>query len=260
MSQGVQPSYIAEGARADFNNSEFDILIDQKGSDVIVEQALRCPCKSAATGSTATCLNCGGTGYAWINPEQTRMVLQGINVIDKQQPWSEEARGVMNVSCKAEQELTWMDRITVLNGNATFTEVVFLKRYIDGRFYAYTGYAIKKMRYIAVFVGPAQGYRRLTPDQYTINGNILVVNESAIVDLTSYFPNDISLTIRYIHAPQFGILEMKRETIQSFSLVNGNGEKVNNLPLSAYARRMHYLVQAPSLSGRKVIDNSYKAC
>jgi hypothetical protein len=88
---------------------------------------------------------------------------------------------------------------------------------------------------------------------YTIEGNILKLNE------TKYAASDVellSVTLRYTHYPTFHIIEMKRDTIQSFKSVGGVEEK-QQLPISAYARRAHYTLDAPNLNGDRLLNNNY---
>lgn len=233
--------------RADLVKKDFDQLVADHGRRVVLETALMCPCKSKDTNQQSNCRNCGGTGWVFINPRITRMVLQGMDAVQKYVGWSEELRGMVNVSCVAEEELSNMDRITAVDGISIHQEVLFVKQSGSTKF-AYAAYRIKKIKYIAKFSAVDQKLVRLTEGtDYTISGN-------AILFLTPVL--DDSITVRYSHAPTFHVIEMKRDTMQSFRMTT-DGEVNQNMPLAAYARRAHYALDQTNLAQDRILDNSY---
>lgn len=250
MAKGLQETLIQPelGNRADFNKSEVDQLVHEKGQPVTIETAILCPCKSPGGNQQSNCQNCGGTGWAFINPTETRMVLQRMDAVQKYSGWSEELRGMVMISCQAEDNVGFMDRITHHEGVSLHNEVLFVKLVNNTRF-AYAAYNIKAIDYIAKFVATTQKYVRLIEDtDYTFSGRTLFFNGSV--------PKDSAVTIRYKHAPTFHIVEMKRDTFESFKMT-GNGEVNQFLPLSAYARRAHYVLTAQNLSNTRLLNNSY---
>jgi len=124
------PSQVANQGRADFVKSKFDDLIYQKGYDVVHEKALRCPCVSKNANQQSNCKNCGGSSWIFFNPTQTKMVIHSMNLNTKYKEWSQENIGTASISSLAETETSFMDRITVIDGEAIFSEVLFLKQYI----------------------------------------------------------------------------------------------------------------------------------
>jgi hypothetical protein len=68
--------------------------------------------------------------------------------------------------------------------------------------------------------------------------------------------NDISLTLRYKHAPIYHIVEMRRQTIQTFKFELGE-EKLQNLPVSGLGRRAHYMLTPISLNGDTLLNNNF---
>lgn len=248
----MEQTYFAGSPRADLIKPDFDTLIYQKGRDVIHETAIQCPCKSKATNQSSGCRNCGGTGWLFINPKPTRMVLQGIDVVNEFRPWSEELRGVVNITAHSEVSLSLMDRITALDGEAIHSEVLYLKQKGDDVF-TYTTYDIKEVLYIALFVNDNTPLRKLEPNiDYVIERNIVQI---LVDDLPFVEINQNNITIRYKHAPQFHVIEMKRDTIQSF--IWQGFEKLQHLPVSAIGKRSHYQLSAENLSNDRLIDNSY---
>lgn len=244
--QNVQPEL---GNRADFNKPDFDTLIYQKGQPCIVEQAIQCPCKSASSNQQSNCKNCGGTGWIFINPRETRMVLQGMDAAQKYVGWSEELRGMVRVSADEAEHLTWMDRITDLTGISRHQEVLFVKQVNTTKF-SYAAYRIHCIDYIAKFVGVGEALVRLVEGtDYTFTaGNY------SIIWLTPIAGD--AVTVRYTHNPTYHVQEMKRETMQSFKMT-GEGEKNQDLPVSAYAKRAHYILDMQNLAGDRLLSNSY---
>jgi hypothetical protein len=240
-----------ERPNANFVKNDFEILIWNKGYDVVLEKSVKCPCKSKGGGHQSNCRNCGGTGWAFINPIQTRMILHSMNISTEYKEWSEENMGTVSISCMDREELSFMDRITVLNGNAIFSEVLYLRDYDTNLFY-FSTYNIKKILYIALFEGENQPYRRLEEDEYTFENNIITLSDSFEYD------EQMSLTIRYVHAPQYYVLDMGREVMNSFVQIRGEESNVS-LPVSAVGRRSHYILDAEKFGGGRIIDNSFLA-
>lgn len=241
-------------ARADLDKAEFERLIDQKGGDVIFEKALECPCKSKSTNQQSDCKNCGGTGWVFINPVQTRMILTAINIVTDFKPWSEEMRGTINITCKAEEQLSAMDKITVLNGEAIFNEVLFFKKKGE-EIFCYTTYPVKEILYVGMFVASDEPLLRLIEEtDFTIEGSTFKLTNFDLLG-SDINAEDTSFTIRYKHAPEFHVIEMRRETMQTFEW--RGTERLQNMPVSAIARRAHYQLKANNLLGDRLIDNSY---
>jgi hypothetical protein len=254
---GLQQTYISPplSNRTDFHRQDFELLIQQKGRKVILEKALQCPCKSKATNQQSNCKNCGGTGWVFVNPRETRIILQGMNITQNYKAWSEEIVGDLKVTASDTEELTFMDRFTIVDGRAIFNEVLFFKTKGTGEdavTFAYTSYYIKEIKYIGYFKGVDQPFQTLIQnDDYTFEKNIIRIINPAIIPIQ----NQISVTIRYIHAPQYIMIDMKRESMESFELVEK--EKLIHLPISGTARRQHYILDAPNLNGDRLLTNSY---
>jgi hypothetical protein len=244
---------VAPPNRVDFHKQDFDDLIAQKGRNVLVEKAIQCPCKGEGTNQQSTCRNCGGTGYAWVNPYTTRMVTQKINLVNDFAPWSEENRGFVNLSYNADEELTYMDKITALDGEAIFNQVLFLKQK-GNTVFAYTVYPIKEIKYLAVFIDDVTPYQRLIEGtDYTFQNNVItIINDDIIQDSVQ----TTNITIRYKHAPVFIFVESKRETMETFEYKDG--ERLYHMPLSAIARRAHYIPNIENIAGDRLLNNNFQ--
>ena len=64
----------------------------------------------------------------------------------------------------------------------------------------------------------------------------------------------VGVTLRYKHKPQFHILDVNREFMNSNLFENGK-EKVIYLPISAIARRAHYQLDKDNWRKTHIIDN-----
>lgn len=242
--------------RVDFNRNDFDNIIYQKGRDVLFEKSLLCPCKGKSTNQQSNCKNCGGTGYIFYNPKKTRMVVQGLSVVSETKAWSEESRGTVNITCNDDERLSYMDRITILDGTAIHQEVVFFKKSSQNEWFCYTAYPVKKILYAGLFqttLTPLLNVSELISTPTDKPGIIkLSLPLNVVVD------KEYSVTLRYEHAPSFHVIEMRRESMQSFKLDESTQTEINQkLPLSALGRRSHYVLTAPQLYGDRLLDNSF---
>jgi hypothetical protein len=186
------------------------------------------------------------------------MVLTAINAVTEFRPWSEELRGTVNITAHVEDQMSIMDRITALDGESIHNEVLFIKKR-GSVYFCYTTYNIKNLLYIGLYVSQKQPLKRLVLNvDYVIVDNVVRFSESFILANTTNFVSgeSSSITIRYQHAPQFHVIEMKRDTMQTY-VWSGGVENNQNMPVSAMARRSHYQLSAENLSGDRFINNSY---
>lgn len=250
----MQQTTLFDRPRADFQQSEFIKLIEEKGRDVIYEKALLCPCKGDTTNAHSTCKNCGGSGWIFINPKSTRMVIQGMDVTDQIQGWSEELRGMVRISANPDEKMSFMDRVTIADGSTTIhgEAIQFILK--DNIWFVYTAYRVHKPLYVGLYVNDTTALTRLQQDvDYTIDGNAIKL------DSTKY-PNTLAtppkVTLRYEYLPVFHVIEFRRENMQSFKLTNKETKQI--LPTSAYARRAHYQLDAQNLAKDRLLNNSYE--
>lgn len=248
----VTKTYSILPPRSDFDRNEFDKLIYQKGRRVIYEKALLCPCKSEVLNQQSNCKNCGGSGWIFYNPTDTRMIIAGVSVTTDYKAWSEESGGMINISANFDEQLTIMDRITLVDANAISTEVVHIKK-VNNILFGFLCYKPKKILYLGQYISVNDPLLRLDNSNVTFDNNIIRLNSSFLEP----GEQNITLTLRYVHAPAYHVVEMKRETIESFKY-NAGGEQLLNLPVSAIGRRAHLELNAKNLTGDNIISNSYQ--
>ena len=238
----------------EFRKNDFEVAIFQKGYKVIHEQSLQCPCKSEATNQQSNCQNCGGTGWGFINATETKTILHSMNMSTKYKEWSQENSGLVNITVRDSEYLSFMDRITVVDGNSVFGEVKHFKKK-NNVLFTYTSYNIKEILYIALFKGVSVKYQRLTETQdYTFEDNAIILNNKFLVA----GEQDLSITVRYKHSPQYHVVDLTRDLMNS-SITEGGKEKIITLPISAVGRQSHFVLTAENLSGTRLLDNSFVA-
>lgn len=252
--------------RVDFNETEFDSLVWEKGRTCVVEKSLRCPCKSESINELSSCKNCGGLGWVFINPRRTRMVLQSMSISTQFKNWSEEDRGTIKISAMHREELSFMDRITVEDGESIYSEVIHfssISTVNETILSAFLRYEPKEVLYCSLFINTEEKLKRLELGvDFTVEGRkIILSNENNSIFYIpdySYNSDKPSITIRYKHNPVFHVIEMNRETMQSYKEDEGK-ERVINLPVSCMARRSHFILNSGvHVSSDIILDNSYQ--
>ena len=74
-----------------WNLQEFKDALGDKGYSVTHEVAMSCPCRiNANKQALSSCVNCGGTGYFYINKVETRMICHSMGSTNRQEVWTRE--------------------------------------------------------------------------------------------------------------------------------------------------------------------------
>lgn len=255
---GLQPttSNNANTPRADLVQDEFDTLVYQKGRPVLFEKALQCPCKSESTNQQSNCKNCGGSGWLFVNPTETRMLVQQMGAVNNIKAWSEETIGTVAITSRSFEYLTYMDRISLLDSFTVYNEVKVFKQSTSDptKYFCFPTYSMLKLLYAGLFISTEDALVTLAPEDFTLDKNTIKINASILDTYT--IPTDFSITLKYTHPPTFHILDMKRETMESF-VFSGGVEKNQRFPVSAIARKTHYLLDRENLTKTRILNNDY---
>lgn len=245
------------GPGAYFTRNKYNTLIWDHGRRVIKETALQCPCKGDSANQLSDCQNCGGSGWLFINPTETRMIVKKVDVVNKYKDWSEISTGLVNISCIDTEEVCENDRLTLLDAMSIFLEVLKFRTIGTGLSaitFAYTTYNVKKPIYASYFVDSTHKLVQIFyGSDYTINDNQFILLNADLIAIEK-----LSITVRYFHTPQYHIIEMNRETMQSWE--GDPGKDLINLPVAATAKRAHYILNAQNLSSDRILDNSFSVC
>lgn len=214
--------------------NDFESLIYNKGYNVHHDKLIYCPCKTEKEGLfSVNCINCSGTGYVLVHRNKTKMVLQGMNYETKFKEWSEQKMGMVRITANQLDELNFMDRITLLDAETDFNQVIYPKK--EGKdIYSPLFYEPIKIKDIFLFNGNNKELLKLNEQNYEIINNILF--------LKSDFEGQLRISIKYSHRPQFHIIDLLRDIIVSDTLNNLEEEKNAKFPTSAIGRRSHYVI------------------
>jgi hypothetical protein len=250
--QGTLPAGTTIGA--DFNKLEFDLTIKQKGYNVIYEAAYRCPCKSKTNDHQSTCKNCGGGGWLWVNPTKTKMIMHSISDERKYQDVGREDLGAVQLTAFADNVLSLMDRITIVDGLTDNTDILYPVLNDAGtNMFAFTKYNIVGVDYLGLFVNTTTRLNQLlAPDDFTFHDNVIEFDPK----FNAY--EDMSVTVRYLHAPVYHVIDIARDTMRS-TVVDGQGKRsVINLPIHALGKRAHLIKESENYMGNRLLDNSWE--
>lgn len=244
---------------ADFEKPEIDATLRDKGYEVIFEKAYMCPCKSKSSTHLSLCKNCGGTGWIFCNPTQTRFIITGIAADNKLKEaalreWGFIDGGVVNVTAMNDDKFSYMDKITVIDATAEHSQILYAAEDDEEEvFFAYSKYDILSVDYIALFVSANQPLKRLTEGtDYNFRDNVITFTQASGINVNS------QLTIRYIHHPVFHIFDIMRESMTSTKGQLPTGQQKLILPIKALAKRAHLIKDVENFDGDRLLDNSWK--
>jgi len=239
--------------RVDLVKNDFDTAVLQKGYDVFVDKAIMCPCRNKSSSQAlSSCLNCGGSGWVFINRIKTKAIIQSMNKDTKYKEWSTEHLGNAKTTFLQEQQISFMDRIVVDSGKSVHSEVAFC-RVIGGSFVTKLSYDVIQIQEIFVFQGSGVKLKTLANNQWSVNGSIVTLQLAA--DSANIHTNDtpLTITVRYTHKPTYHIIDIPRDTISSFNKFTNN-----DFPIHAVARRAHYVLDATNFDGSEyLLNNDY---
>jgi len=242
-----------------FEENAFDVAIWNKGYDVILEKAIRCPCKDKQTGKNLpTCQNCRGVGWFFINPIQTKGIITGVNDTMKYKAYSPEFIGDISLTIKNNIRLSIMDRAIFKNDYSILSEDKIVRNFDDGgiKYFVFLSYEAKEIEDVFVFQGATSPLIRLTSSQYSINTtNGFVLDFDYDFSAITNFSGNVG--IRYKHELQYHIVELPHDLRRSFKVdVSGKEEKLL-LPVNGICRVAHQVLDLANYDGDGIINNTY---
>lgn len=222
-----------------FEPQRFNSLIHDKGYDVFIDRAFRCPCAVANSGQALTsCNNCLGRGWLFTNRIETRLVVQGIKADVKYENWSKTTAGTAKITARAVDKLAFMDRIILTEVEGYYNEILRTNEDKDGNVVIYTEYPIIEIETLFLFDGDKKPLKRLIENEdYTVE------EESKIKLIVSKYPGkNYTLSIRYRHYMTYHIIDMNRDImkVRTRGCVEPD-ETQKEMPISGIARKAHYL-------------------
>jgi hypothetical protein len=160
---------------ADFQKDEFDILFRDKGYNVIHEKAIMCSCKSKESDHLSSCKNCGGSGWIFVNPTRTRMILTNMNLDKEYDDTARKDIGMVYVTAMHRDKLGFMDRIILEDAISSHTEFLMATEDVGtGIYVARTIYQIKEIEFVGRYIGNSNILTRLIEGtDFQVNNNYL---------------------------------------------------------------------------------------
>lgn len=217
---GVPSGVKQAGQRVDFKPTQFELAIETKGYLLLWERATWCPCSPVTTQTEQpdpNCTLCKGMGWIYFAAPSAQdlsdyefgelenqlitdtggMVIRGIVTAIANQPdpldvMSNWVRGSSNLTVRYENKLGYYDKVTALNAEIAFSEVVTTD-----------GTEILPTRYPAVGVN----YLRSVDTVYRI-GVEYEINKGVVTWRTGYVPStDTRVGIHYLCHPTWLVVE-----------------------------------------------------
>jgi len=241
---------------ASFNKGEVDATLRDKGLTVLWEKALLCPCKSSVTASALSdCQNCGGSGWVFVNPIKTKMIVTGL-VADAKlkeaalRDWGMVDLGNVKLTAYDSDKLTYMDRVTVLDVSSEHQQLVYPHLSDDETTtFAFTQYNLLSVLGVFAFVDSTTKLKKLEePADYSFANNVLTFTDPSLEGKT--------VTLRYRHRPVFHVMDVLRESFTSTVGQYGAQQEII-LPVHALARKAHLVLDVENLKGDRLLDNSW---
>lgn len=235
-------------------NSKFESAIWNKGFDVVYEKAMPCPCiTNGGTGHLPDCKNCFGSGWFYVNPTATRMLIHSMKKDKRHELFtmlsSEPDIGSVSVTTMDRDRLSYMDKITMHEAKSEMGEILFPKEK-DSQFLAFTIYNPDQVFAAFLFNSVSQKHTRLIEGtDFSIDGRFVSFTNDSI-------DSNSQISIRYTHAPIFLINEIMRDSHKT-RVVNGQLEEEVYLPSNYLAKRAHKIDYA-NKANNNVLDNSWQ--
>ena len=239
-------------ANPQFRLNEFEAAVWNKGYEVILENALRCPCH-ALDAPLPDCQNCNGSGYFYINPTKTKALTTSLNQTNRYSKWSQELLGTIEITVNDanKSNLSFMDRITIKKEYSYFSENLVIRRY-DGNTFVFTTYRPVDIVSIHLFNSPSEKLIKIPSNEYIINPD----NPYCII-FTGDIADKVIASVYYKHEPEYHVIDLPHMIRASWETDKDTGaDKRIRLPLQAIARLSHLLATArPNFDGSGIITN-----
>lgn len=254
------PPAITGFPKASFEKDRYEDLIFTQGYDVIVYDAVECPCKSQGSTNLIGCQNCLGLGWVFINPIETKAIITSINKDTKYKFWSPEFKGTVNVTMRDVNKLSFMDKIVLKNRYSVMSEVRPIKSVTINNVtqkFIFTSYPITNVNHVFIFQDATHKLIRLTPDKYSVSpDNPYVLKLDSSITYPTNFNGVVS--IDYDHKIQYNVVDIPHD-VRTTTYVNDNGQnKMQEMPVSAVCQKSQYLTgDSPLYDGTGFQDNSY---
>lgn len=245
--------------KTEFKKEYFDSAVWDKGYDVIVEKAFKCPCMTADNHPLTDCQNCLGLGWTFINPLQSRALIHSVNFSTQTKNWSELLIGTISVTLRDIERVGFMDKITIMNSplinnKSTYSEVLTIR--LDTATFVFLAYKPINIIGVWAFNGSNVPLVKLPESSYSVSLiNPYVVNITYDFSTLPNFNNTIS--ILYLHSMTYNILDLPHDIRNSYKVNNNGKEEQIILPINGIARKTQNIMDIAKRDGTGIQDNSF---
>lgn len=236
-----------------FETQRFDSLVFDKGYDVFIDKAIKCPCTVKGSGQALlSCNNCIGLGWLFINRSETRIAVQQLKADFKYENWSQTTAGMAKVTARAIDKLAFMDRIILREVEGYFSEVIYTRDY-KGKKTIFPLYQPLEIESLFMFTKDKEALRPLYEKDYIIDEHKIILNDK--FDSME----EISISLRYKHLLTYHIIDMNRDIMKVRSKnCSLPEEQLTEMPVGGMARKAHYIFDNVKYEGEgRVIENIY---
>ncbi|NCU26266.1 hypothetical protein EOM86_06030 [Candidatus Nomurabacteria bacterium] len=172
----------------------------------------------------------------YLDPIDTRMVVQSLNITTKYLEWSLEKVGTASLTTRHVDIVSEMDRISLLESMGYMSQYV-KPSIFEGRYVAQLIYKPEAISHLYRFDGNMRPLKLINRGLYSFEGRSLIIDPSAI-------DGEAAFTIRYSHHPEFYVIDVTRE-IRDSKVAGYRGMEDNTrFPMSAVMRRCHLVISS----------------
>lgn len=240
---------MADVGRVDFDYKQFEFLVRTKGVRLYHEKGVRCGCVSQQSGNPLpNCVNCLGVGFQFLDGQNIKGILQSVNKNPKYTTWSEVDQGTAQVTVKYRDRVSWMDRLSALDGESTFTETVYVNEILVSAtptLIGRTTYDILNMEHVYRFDGVN------VPQVALVEGTDYTIANNRITLVTGDIGTNrsIQLAVRYRHRPQYIVMDLPKDIRNTRVVKFGGVEARSSLPVMAIIRKCQYVLGSTGITG-----------
>jgi hypothetical protein len=225
-----------EYVRQDFNVDKYNNKINEKGYDIKWSRMLSCPCKKDLTSqSNSNCINCGGTGYFFLDPIEIRAMISN-TAFQKNfsHQWTADMQGTAYMTIEAEHKIGWMDKIEVMFAETVFSETRIVEQ-SNLDLIIKTHYVATKILNAYVYVNDVTPLKVLDVNDFVISGKeIKIISDEILL-------ND-QIGLLYEYNPTYVVIDILNDYRNTIVSKNEPIEKLRKMPLRATIKREHLVL------------------
>jgi len=232
--------------RVDFRTRDFDRLAEQKGLRVRIDKTIRCSCVREVQGAPlARCVNCNGEGVIFYDTREARAIVQSLNYKRMLKEYGEILVGTYMITTQYRDRVSWMDRVTVLDGEAVYFQNIFpeLRNKDESQeaseLLVYEPIVVDKA---FMFVDEYTAHRILVEDtDFTMVKRKLVLSDDLKQEMIDNDEAKKYISVRYRYLPTYYVMDVVKHIRNTKVLQPGHTEKVEPLPIHALMKESHHV-------------------